>query len=73
MCEAPDTKTQDCEFVPILDKETGKVIDTKTVCEKIPLPSEEDWLNIWGVDKSTDGLEWWQSGESSTSNPASWF
>lgn len=28
VCEAPDTKTQDCEFVPVLDKATGKVIDT---------------------------------------------
>ena len=66
VCEAPDTRTQDCEFVPILDKATGKVIDTKTICEQIPLPSEEDWQGMWGgPGVSADGLEWWQGAGSS--------
>lgn len=33
VCEAKDTPTQDCELVPIIDYQTGNVIDVKTQCD----------------------------------------
>lgn len=41
VCEAPDTKTEDCELVPVVDKTTGEVLDTKMVCNEIPLPNDD--------------------------------
>ena len=41
-------QSENCETVPIIDKETGKVIDNKTVCNEITKPIKQNFLNDWG-------------------------